>query len=81
MKYPVPRHFKDFSSYEAAFVKFKVDSLPKVSSYDGHLAAIANRNAIYDAEDCARDVAFENWDAWMDECEDAYERGIGPAWE
>lgn len=81
LRHPSPRHFSDFDAYEAAYVAFKVSRLPVETPFDSYDDARAKRLARAAAQEAASVRAFEVWGAWVECCEDRFERGIGAGWE
>jgi len=81
MNKPNPRMFANFDDYQTACVDFAVSALPRVEHFDDYATAKAKASARADAADAAREDAFERWDDYIDRCVDAYDRGVGPAWE
>ena len=79
-KHPLPRHFTDFDSYERAVVAFKLAQVPGITRYDSHDEAVRKAKAIAAAEHDAKDMAYDNWNAWVEHCEELHERGLGAGW-
>lgn len=77
---PPPRSFTDLDAFTAAMVAHRTQNLPKVDRFDSHDEAKSKQAAINEAADIAAEDAWDEWSNWIEICEDAYERGVGPAW-
>ena len=78
---PHPRHYADFDRYADAVAHEATNLLPQTSPYDSYEQNHAKRNAIRAALDEAEEVARDKWERYLDDMQDLYERGVGPAWD
>ncbi|HRH13416.1 MAG TPA: hypothetical protein PK225_03595 [Azonexus sp.] len=76
-----PRHYADFDPYADAVAHEATNLLPQTSPYDSYEQNHAKRNAIRAALDEAEEVARDKWERYLDDMQDLYERGVGPAWD
>ena len=76
-----PRHYTDFDRYADAVAHEATTLLPQTSPYDSYEQNHAKRNAIRAALDEAEEVARDKWERYLDDMQDLYERGVGPAWD
>jgi len=77
---PHPRSFTHAEPFIAARMAHAAAALPQVTPYDSHAEASAKRAALAQAIEDARDEACEEWDEFVENMTEAYERAIGPAW-
>ena len=76
-----PRNYSDFDTYADAVAHEATNLLPQTSPYDSYEQNHAKRNAIRAALDEAEEVARDKWERYLDDMQDLYERGVGPAWD
>ena len=78
---PNPLHHATLSSFRDEYIQWATADLPRATHYDAFDAAETKRKAITEASIVAAEAAWDIYDDAMELAAEAYERGVGPAWD
>ena len=76
-----PKNFATLDAFADALANDAIKGLPVPRMDDDHETAQAKRAAIRDAMEAAEERAWDLWGRWIEDCEEMFDRGVGPAWE